>query len=396
MTRFCINKALPFIGVMLICHFSVAAVTGDNGPGDRISVGGYVKGIPIVAVDRHFSNPQFHHIFHNRINVSIEISSGLELSLGGRNRILYNQMFEDIPELKERFDMDDGLMDLSWVWLQDNAWLGHSQADRLYLSWRRAGWNVRAGRQRINWGVNLVSNPNDLFNTYSFFDFDYPERPGTDAIRIQRFTGHASGGELAISPAKETQEMVVATRVFFQKWGYDIQALGGYYRNRTAIGAGWAGNLGGAGFKGEATWFYHIPKTTNKHRGNVVAAAGLDYMLPGGTFCVVELLYNGGYEQTSGQVLDISQPLQPDNIMFSKYAATISADHMFSPLITGSLAVMVMPDVKALFIAPKIQWSLFTNMNLEMMAQIFTGGEKGTILHQYNGTSWITSLSYAF
>lgn len=31
----------------------------------------------------------------------------------------------------------------------------------------------------------MAWNPNDWFNTYNYFDFDYEERPGTDAIRVR-------------------------------------------------------------------------------------------------------------------------------------------------------------------------------------------------------------------
>ena len=40
------------------------------------------------------------------------------------------------------------------------------------------GFIATAGRQRINWGQTFVWNVNDVFNAYSYFDFDYKERPG--------------------------------------------------------------------------------------------------------------------------------------------------------------------------------------------------------------------------
>ena len=69
--------------------------------------------------------------------------------------------------------------------------------DRVFLEYNKNDWEVRVGRQRINWGINLAWNPNDVFNAYSFFDFDYEERPGSDAIRIRKYTGIASSVELA-------------------------------------------------------------------------------------------------------------------------------------------------------------------------------------------------------
>jgi hypothetical protein len=101
--------------------------------------------------------------------------------------------------------------------------------------------------------------------------------------------------------------------------------LAGYYRHRLALGGGWAGSIGGAGFKGEATWFHDIEEEAGTDRGNIVASTGLDYMFANGTFGVVEFLYNGGYNRRPGEVFMITEPLRPDNIMFSKYAVTLSA-----------------------------------------------------------------------
>jgi len=355
---------------------------------------GYVREMPSVQFDRDFSNPSFGNLIHNRLNFRWDVMNNLELNIEGRNRLFYNEQFGEIPQIKDIFEKDDGLIDMSWVWLSENSWLGHSEIDRLYFSWRRPDWRIRVGRQRVNWGINLVSNPNDLFNVYSFFDFDYPERPGADAVRIQHYLGFASSIEIAVSPARNSRNMVAAAKLNLNRWGYDFQAIGGYYRDRLALGGGWAGNLGQAGFKGEATWFYDIDETPGRQRGNVVAAAGLDYMFAGGTFGVVEFLYNGGYGRISEDAFLITEPLRPDNIMFSEFAITMSADHPFSPILNGGLAVMALPDIEAFFVMPSINYSVATDLDLEILAQIFAGGS-GTIF-EGAGSAWYAVLQYSF
>ncbi len=356
---------------------------------------GYVREMPSIQFDRDFSNPTFGNLIHNRLNFRWDISRSLDLNIEGRNRFFYNEMFGgEIPLIKNIFEHDDGLVDMSWVWLSEGPWLGHSMIDRLFVSWRAPDWRVRIGRQRVNWGINLVSNPNDLFNVYSFFDFDYAERPGSDAVRIQHYLSHLSSIEIAIGPANHSRDMVAAAKIGVNRWQYDFQAIAGYYRNRLALGGGWAGNLGLAGFKGEATWFYDIEKTPGRQRGNVVAAVGLDYMFAGGTFGVVEFLYNGGHSRLPEDAFLITEPLRPDNIMFSEYAVTVSADHPFSPIFSGGLAVMGLPDIDALFFMPNIKYSIMTDLDFEALAQIFIGG-KGTIF-EGAGSAWYAVLQYSF
>jgi len=114
---------------------------------------------------------------------------------------------------------------------------------------------VRVGRQRINWGVNLAWNPNDIFNAYNFIDFDYKERPGTDAVRFQYFGKNMSGFEVAYSPRAEWRQHTAALMYRLNAQGYDIQLIAGQYQTDVTAGIGWAGNLGNSGFKGEAQWF---------------------------------------------------------------------------------------------------------------------------------------------
>lgn len=382
--------------LLFVCVFFIASTVTQRANSQSnfpFSFRGYVREMPSIQFDRDFSNASFGNIIHNRMNFRWDITRRLDVDIEGRNRLFFNEQFRDFPGIKDIFEHDDGFVDMSWVWLSDGSWLGHSEIDRFYVSWRTPSWRVRLGRQRVNWGVNLVSNPNDLFNVYSFFDFDYVERPGSDAVRIQHYFGFMSSAEIAVSPAENSRDMVAAAKLGLNRWEYDFQAIAGYYRNRLALGGGWAGNLGGAGFKGEATWFYDIDEVSGIQRGNVVAAVGLDYMFSGGTFGVVEVLYNGGHGRIPEDAFLITEPLRPDNIMFSKYALTISANHPFSPILSGGLAVMGLPDIEAFFVMPNIKYSIVTDLDFEAVAQIFIGG-KGTIF-EAAGSAWYAVLQYS-
>jgi len=380
--------------IALVIMAGPAAVRSSAIERDDFRLGGYVRGMPSVRMDEDFSDPAFATLVHNRLNFRWDVSESVDLDIEGRNRLFYNESFRRVPDIRGLFGRDDGLVDMSWVWLSGGSWLGHSEVDRLFLSWRAGDWRVRAGRQRVNWGINLVSNPNDLFNVYSFFDFDYEERPGADALRVQHYLSHLSSIEIAGSPARDDKESVAATRYSFNHLGYDFQAIAGYYRDRSALGGGWAGNIGEAGFKGEATWFYDLDRTPGVRRGNVVAAAGLDYMFAGGTFSVIELLYNGGHDRRQDDVFSVTEPLRADNIMFSEYAVTVSADRSFSPILSGGVSAMWLPDIEAGFLRPRIEYSVMRDLDFEVVAQVFAGG-RGTILENA-GIGLFASLQHSF
>ncbi|TCO09855.1 hypothetical protein [Natronoflexus pectinivorans] len=358
---------------------------------ENITVRGYVKEMPGVRLSNSFSDPAFDNLIHNRLNLRWDLNNHLRLVAEGRNRIIYNPLFADYPFFADILAKDDGLMDLSWNWLNNGRWVGNSEIDRIFMDYRHNDWQFRVGRQRINWGINLVSNPNDLFNTYSFFDFDYEERPGADALRIQYNMGFASRVEAAYSPARDGRQSVGALMWVTNHRGYDFQILAGYYRHRSAVGFGWAGNIGGAGFKGEATWFQGLDNSNNN---DIVAATGVDYMFSNGTFGVLEFLYNGGYRPLESAALLLNQPLSADNIMFSEYAITLSLQHPFSPVLSGGMAIMSLPDQQSFFISPSLSYSLMTNWDLDFISQIFAGG-RNTIFEEA-GSAWYVALKYSF
>ncbi len=80
--------------------------------------------------------------------------------------------------------------------------------------------------------------------------------------------------------------------------------------------------------------------------------------------------------------------------MFSKYAVTISANRTFSPVISAGMAVMALPDIEAAFVMPSFNYSVLTNLDLELLAQLFVGG-KNTIFENA-GYGFFGALKYSF
>ncbi len=107
--------------------------------------------------------------------------------------------------------MTTGWIDMSWNIVDENSFFLNTTIDRLWLDLNFNKFQARIGRQRINWGQTFVWNPNDIFNAYSFFDFDYTERPGSDAIRLQYYPSFSSAIELA---AKIDSEKMLPLQVY--------------------------------------------------------------------------------------------------------------------------------------------------------------------------------------
>ena len=158
-------------------------------PQKPYSLSGYVKYMAQGGFPQSGSSA-WDHLIHQRFNFEYRWADAFSFNAGMRNRLLWGDSLE-IPFYDEFIEADPGYFDLSWNWLNEDNVLGNTTFDRLHLDWQANSWQVRAGRQRINWGMATLWNPNDLFNVYSIFDFDYEERPGTDAVMVSRSLGFA-------------------------------------------------------------------------------------------------------------------------------------------------------------------------------------------------------------
>jgi hypothetical protein len=361
--------------ILLIFIILLLAANAHAQLSDDIRISGYVQAMPVwidVDLPEPFGDESFwEYRLQNRLNIEWFISSGWSFNWQMRTRFFAGDLVEDIPFYADAIDTDDGFFNLSWMVAEREKWLLHYIPDRLYTEWHNNDWTVRVGRQRINWGINMITNPNDIFNIYSFYDFDYPERPGTDAVRIQHYTGTFTRWELAMSPARAGRNTVAALMYGFNTNGYDIQILGGYYQNRLAAGGGWAGSIDQTGFKGEAMFFTDLEENDSGKQTNVVLAAGADHMFSSSLFLIVEALYNSAGGRDT--FLLLGEPLSADNPSFSRFQFTSQVSYPFNPLLNGSLAAVYYPDEKAVFISPSFTYSVTQDIDFFMVTQLFIG-----------------------
>ncbi|TNE47907.1 MAG: hypothetical protein EP344_19285 [Bacteroidetes bacterium] len=308
--------------------------------------------------------------FHNRLMLRYIPDTVWTFDAEVRNRLFYGEWVRFQPQMADGLDQDNGLVDLSFVPVDRAALVGSVVVDRLWTQWTKRNWTVRVGRQRINWGMALTWNPNDWFNAWNFLDFDYEERPGSDALRIQYQTGGFSQFDLAIRPARHARSIVGALRYGGHVGNFDWQALAGIYRNRLAIGTGWAGDAGQAGVKGELAFFHPIDSTAGET--SVSATAEISTLVGGSWFLSGGLLINSnGFG--NGADLDqlMATNLSADNLMPGKFSLLASVSHSFTPLLQGALSAVYSPNGQLIILVPTLAWSVAENWDLDLTGQLF-------------------------
>ena len=377
---------------ILVLLLTLATLEGSD---NKITIGGYVQGNPVyIGADLPLIGKVnwMEYRLQNRLNLRWTPSSNTEVHFQMRTRFFAGDLVKHIRSYSAGIDRDDGLVNLSWLIVDEKSWLLHLIPDRLYFQHNKNNWDVRIGRQRVNWGINMITNPNDIFNIYSFYDFDYRERPGSDAIRIQRHMGFGERMELAIRPARQIKYSVAAFLYAFRLGDYDVQVISGYYRNRFTAGGGWAGNLGSAGLKGEVMLYKDIENQPNRRSANFIAAVSIDYMFSSGLFIIGEFLYNhdGGQEA----FLLLAENLSPDNPSFSRYQLAMQLSYPIHPLLDLIGASIYYPDESAIFLSPGVNWSVAEDLDFQLLGQIFIGSSKSSLASAANLLT--ASLRYNF
>lgn len=321
---------------------------------------------------------------HHRLAVKWTPDTVWTAEFALRTRLFYGASLSQTPGFANQLDVDPGLWDGSFVWIRSATWVLHSQIDRLSLGWQKSGWTLRFGRQRVNWGITTTWNPNDLFNTYNFLDFDYAERPGSDALRVKYQTGAFSSLEAALSPGRARPGWTGAVKYAANWHGYDWQVLAGRYHEKWTAGLGWAGNLGEAGFKGECSLF------KPSSRDAVLTASAtiqVDHLFAHQWYLSGGLLYVSG---ASGNNVDLrslaSTPLGPDRLMPVRWSLLATVSKPVSPIVGSSLTAVWSPAFNLLILVPAVSYNIRENWDIDLTGQLFNIQiPGGTFKNRYNG-----------
>jgi len=386
-------KAFFFYFTMLLFVYYLALAPG-LGHTQSLDFRGYLKSMNAVMIVPKWPEWLVSGMIHNRIDIACQPLSKLQLAVGMRNRLIYGDLLRLIPDYAEQLKKDPGYWRWSGVIADKHSHVMHSTIDRGYIDYSYTSMQLRVGRQRINWGLNLVWNPNDLFNSFSYLDFDYEERPGRDAVLITYYTGAVSFFQAAYQPARIASEAIVAGLYRWNRWGYDFQVLAGRWIHDWMLGAGWSGQLKGGAFRGEWSCFY--PRDKENSRKVLVASLSADYTLRNSLYGQVSALFNSGGAVHSAGSIDYlgEQYLTAKTLTRSRLNAFLQLRYPITPLVTADISAIHNVYDHSSYVAPSVILSLSNNIDFLLIGQFFCG-KTG---HEYGGEikAYFTRLKWNF
>jgi hypothetical protein len=338
------------------------------------TIGGYLSEVVTISLPKA-GDPRTDLLTHHRIDLRYRAGTLLELTAGLRNRLITGDSVPT-PGFSRLTTDDGGFWDLSWNWADGKRTLGNSTLDRLYLNGHLAGWALRAGRHRINWGMTTLWNPNDLFNVYTIFDFDYPERPGTDGLLLSRAHGIANLWELAWGFG-HSNDSRLAGRYLFNKWGYDIQLLAGHQQDEWVTGMGFSGSIVDTALRGEVSHFNRLETTGGLPPTTVATLEAMHHFSARlSPSLQADVLYHSR-PQSGAVAIRLNQRLDARSMAFSRWSGYLNLDMELTPLNRLTCAIGSYDDGSRYFSVGDTL-SLANNLDMLLLWQRF-GGHSGSL-----------------
>lgn len=329
---------------------------------------GYIKNLESLSFDKNFENNSSGNLLHNRLNIKWKPSGKFTATAEFRNRLVWGEEVRSNPDFVKQLRNDNEKVNLQKAWVHNKSLVLHSNIERLHVEYRNNNWNVRIGRQRINWGITNTWNPNDIFNTYNFLDFDYEERPGVDGGKFQYIFNNTFNAEIAYAHTGKKNGNVAAIKYNLNRWGYDLHLITGWYKEHLTLGGGWAGNIKDAGFKGEAQYFFRDKDSSDHFNFSIEG----DYMFKKGWYLRAGLLFNNnGIYQPLDNWHNINLKISPENLMPTKWNFIVTTAKELTALFSANISFLYAPGTNLVLLLPSLKYNLATNLDVDLIWQSY-------------------------
>ena len=353
--------------LLVIVLWNAAPSQEKNKP---VTLNGYISSLQSVVFDSLSGPFLVDNLLHNRLNFRGYVNDNITIAAEFRNRLFTGDMVRLGSLYSNLIGFDPGVIDMSWNLVSEQSFLINVKVDRLWLDLHYNTFEVTLGRQRINWGQTIVWNPNDIFNAYSFFDFDYVERPGCDAVRFRYFPSASSVAEVAVK-AGNMNDITASALYRFNKWSYDFQFLAGYFNSEdVVIGLGWSGAIGSISFRGEGSWFEPYEEFPISS-GTLIFTTGLDKIFKDNSVAQFQVMYCNNPLKLNNFNSLYSGDLSARDLAFSRFTAFGLYTWAVTPLLNLTLSAMWFPDLSGYFAGPSLDYSLSENIDFSLYWQHF-------------------------
>jgi hypothetical protein len=324
----------------------------------------------------HDVSTKLGNVFHMRQNIRWYPLGNTTCALELKTRHFMGEDMRATVEHSEELASQATYFDWTWTLADDDHISLVTMVDRAWIDSYLGPCQFTVGRQRIAWGTNWVWNPIDLFNPVSPLDFDTEEGPGSDAARVQYYVNPTSKLEFAVAPGRDSSPTVAGALFRVNRWECDFYVVTGWWRSVGVVGGAWAGQLGGAGLRGEL--LYARPSGSREYDEPFgLAAVSASYVFSSSLYLHGEALYNSEGSTGRGGGTRLRQAVGRGELSPARASIFCEVAYNFTPLLRMNISSIVNPFDSSWYTGPTASLSVAANVDLGATALVF-GGEEGT------------------
>ncbi|MBE0612162.1 MAG: hypothetical protein IH604_00700 [Burkholderiales bacterium] len=350
-----------------LATFSTAALAG---PESGLELSGYYKNL-LAGSRTVFPEGQRYALDLNRLRLELkgDLAPGAALDLQYDNEILLGNYLHTAQFGLLKDQPPPQYWNLEWNYAEAGPYYGLHRLYRGSVTLAAGDTDVRIGRQRIAWGTGRFWSPLDILNPFSATQIEREQRIGVDAVLIERRFGALSRLSAVYAPGHGAVDASAALRWHANSAGIDYSFVAGRFVSDQVAGVDIATQLGDAGLRAELTGARREDGSSQRR-----ALVGLDYAFRNTLSLSGEFYYNGA-GAADRSAYDFA----------SLFAGTIQsvgrryfggyAGYEITPLLKSTNYLVVNLGDRSRYFSPNLIYSLSTDVDLTLGAQLFSGGQ---------------------
>jgi hypothetical protein len=288
-----------------------------------------------------------------------------------------------------RHEVEDNrrLMDLTKTIYDDDDCILYHRLDRFSLTVQKKRFVVRLGRQAVTWGNGLLFNPMDLFNPFAPTDIEREYKVGDDMASAQFSLGRSSDLQLLYVPRRdpstgdlESDQSSLGGKIHFARGTTEFDIMAARHFEDDVVGVGFAGYLGDAAWRLDATWTLLDEKSDKNDFPSL--AANLDYSWvwqKKNFYGFLELFYNGlGDDRYFNSLMDRDVADRLDRGELFTLGRWYLAGHVrmeVHPLVNLFVTVINNCDDPSGIFQPRLAWDVTQDLQFTCGGNLFYGGQ---------------------
>jgi len=345
-----------------------AGVPAEQEAGLKLS--GYYKNL-LVDSRTVFPAGERYTLDLNRLRLELkgDLAEHVALDVQYDNEILLGSYLHTGQFALQKDQPPDQYWNAEANYAEAGSYYGRHRLYRASVTLSSGNTDVRLGRQRIAWGTGRFWSPLDILNPFSAIQLEREERIGVDAVLVERKFGALSRLSAVYAPQHADGDPSAALRWHDNRAGIDYSFVAGRFLRDRVAGADLATQLGDAGLRAELTGARREDGSSYRR-----ALFGLDYAFRNTLTLSGELYYNGAgasersaYDFASlfaGRIQSVGRRY------FGGYAG-----YEITPLLKWTNYLVVNLDDRSRYFSPSLIYSLRTNVDVTVGAQLFRGAQ---------------------